>query len=114
MDQELEGLTTSLFEEANKTVFEANFTCASSEKKLYETQLKLNGLQAEVDALKLLVLLSTPSNPGNHYFNHNHKSNNSYSCYIEHRDEKSSSIDVKEKFVSPFFIMVKRWKSFKR
>ena len=97
MDQELEELTISLFEEANKMVFEANFARASIEKKLHETQLKSNGLQAEVDALKLLVLTSTPSNPGNHHSKISpNVSNNSYSCYTENGDENCYSLDVKE------------------
>ena len=97
MDQELEELTVSLFEEANKMVFEANFARASIEKKLHETQLKSNGLQAEVDALKLLVLTSTPSNPGKHYSKLSHNViNKSYSCCIENRDEDCYSLDVKE------------------
>ncbi|XP_065653987.1 guanine nucleotide exchange factor for Rab-3A [Hydra vulgaris] len=64
VDLEIEELTASLFEEAHKMVFEANSAKAVAEKKLYETQLKLDGLQAEVTALKLLVITSTPANPG--------------------------------------------------
>ena len=64
VDQEVEELTVSLFEEANKMVYEANVGRATAEKKLHEAQLKLDGLQAEVAALKVLVLTSTPSNPG--------------------------------------------------
>lgn len=64
VDQEIEELTASLFEEANKMVYEANVGRASAEKKFHEAQLKLDGLQAECHALKALVITSTPSNPG--------------------------------------------------
>ena len=64
VDQEIEELTASLFEEAHKMVYEANVGRATAEKKLYESQLKLDGLQAEVGALKMLVITSTPANPG--------------------------------------------------
>ena len=112
MDQELEELTISLFEEANKMVFEANFARARIEKKLHETQLKSNGLQAEVDALKLLVLTSTPSNPGNHHSKIAHNvSNNCYPCYIENGNENCYSLDVKENMeVDPLlFCLFSSW-----
>lgn len=64
VDQEIEELTASLFEEANKMVYEANVGRATAEKKLNEAQLKLDGLQAECHALKALVITSTPANPG--------------------------------------------------
>jgi len=64
VDSEVEELTACLFEEANKMCYEANVGRANAEKRLYETQLKLDGLQAEVSALKILVITSTPSNPG--------------------------------------------------
>ena len=55
VDQEIEELTASLFEEAHKMVHEANVGRANAEKKLYETELTKDGLQAEVSALKALV-----------------------------------------------------------
>ncbi|XP_043980361.1 guanine nucleotide exchange factor for Rab-3A isoform X4 [Gambusia affinis] len=63
LEQELEELTASLFEEAHKMVREANVKQAGAEKQLKEAQGKIDVLQAEVTALKTLVLTSTPSSP---------------------------------------------------
>nr|XP_023675444.1 guanine nucleotide exchange factor for Rab-3A isoform X6 [Paramormyrops kingsleyae] len=63
LEQELEELTASLFEEAHKMVREANVKQAAAEKQLKEAQGKIDVLQAEVTALKTLVLTSTPSSP---------------------------------------------------
>ncbi|KAL4642157.1 guanine nucleotide exchange factor for Rab-3A isoform X3 [Arapaima gigas] len=63
LEQELEELTASLFEEAHKMVREANVKQAAAEKQLKEAQGKIDVLQAEVSALKTLVLTSTPSTP---------------------------------------------------
>uniref|UniRef100_A0A8C6VF84 RAB3A interacting protein like 1 n=1 Tax=Naja naja TaxID=35670 RepID=A0A8C6VF84_NAJNA len=63
LEQELEELTASLFEEAHKMVREANTKQAASEKQLREAQGKIDMLQAEVTALKTLVITSTPSSP---------------------------------------------------
>ncbi|XP_037582065.1 uncharacterized protein LOC119465348 [Dermacentor silvarum] len=63
---ELEELTASLFEEANNMVREANMKQAGAEKRLKEATLKVEVLQAEVSALKALVLTSTPSRPNTH------------------------------------------------
>ncbi|KAK2842366.1 hypothetical protein Q5P01_012566 [Channa striata] len=63
LEQELEELTASLFEEAHKMVREANVKQAGAEKQLNEAQGKIDVLQAEVTALKTLVLTSTPSSP---------------------------------------------------
>ncbi|KAM8891756.1 guanine nucleotide exchange factor for Rab-3A isoform 3-T4 [Spinachia spinachia] len=63
LEQELEELTASLFEEAHKMVNEANVKQAAAEKQLKEAQGKIDVLQAEVTALKTLVLTSTPSSP---------------------------------------------------
>lgn len=68
VDLEIEELTASLFEEANKMVIEANVARMSSEKKYHEAQLQLDGLQAECKALKALVITSTPANPGHKRF----------------------------------------------
>jgi len=65
---ELEELTASLFEEAHKMVREANVKRANAEKKENEANLKIEVLVAEVEALKALVLTSTPSSP-NHLVN---------------------------------------------
>ncbi|XP_035224586.1 guanine nucleotide exchange factor for Rab-3A-like [Stegodyphus dumicola] len=63
---ELEELTASLFEEANNMVREANVKQAYAEKMLKEANLKIEVLQAEVQALKTLVITSTPSMPNPH------------------------------------------------
>lgn len=63
LEQELVELTASLFEEAHKMVNEANVKQATAEKQLKEAQGKIDVLQAEVTALKTLVLTSTPSSP---------------------------------------------------
>ncbi|XP_010159407.1 PREDICTED: guanine nucleotide exchange factor for Rab-3A [Eurypyga helias] len=63
LERELEELTASLFEEAHKMVREANTKQAASEKQLREAQGKIDMLQAEVAALKTLVITSTPSSP---------------------------------------------------
>ncbi|XP_034979232.2 guanine nucleotide exchange factor for Rab-3A isoform X5 [Zootoca vivipara] len=63
LEQELEELTASLFEEAHKMVREANTKQAASEKQLREARGKIDMLQAEVTALKTLVITSTPSSP---------------------------------------------------
>uniref|UniRef100_A0A8C6UWD2 RAB3A interacting protein (rabin3)-like 1 n=1 Tax=Neogobius melanostomus TaxID=47308 RepID=A0A8C6UWD2_9GOBI len=63
LEQELEELTASLFEEAHKMVRDANVKQAAAEKRLKEAQGKIDVLQAEVTALKALVLTSTPASP---------------------------------------------------
>nr|XP_020468994.1 rab-3A-interacting protein isoform X2 [Monopterus albus] len=59
---ELEELTASLFQEAHKMVQEANVKQANAEKQLKEALGKIDVLQAEVQALKTLVL-SSPTSP---------------------------------------------------
>lgn len=66
VEAELEDLTASLFEEANKMVYQANVLRDRTEKDLVEATLKIDMLTAEVDALKLLVITSTPSRPNPH------------------------------------------------
>ncbi|XP_004646782.1 guanine nucleotide exchange factor for Rab-3A isoform X2 [Octodon degus] len=63
LERELEELTASLFEEAHKMVREANTKQAASEKQLKEAWGKIDMLQAEVTALKTLVITSTPASP---------------------------------------------------
>ncbi|XP_007526395.1 guanine nucleotide exchange factor for Rab-3A isoform X1 [Erinaceus europaeus] len=63
LERELEELTASLFEEAHKMVREANVKQAASEKQLKEAWGKIDMLQAEVTALKTLVITSTPASP---------------------------------------------------
>ncbi|XP_069030648.1 rab-3A-interacting protein isoform X2 [Embiotoca jacksoni] len=62
LGQELEELTASLFQEAHRMVREANVKQATAEKQLKEALGKIDVLQAEVQALKTLVL-SSPSSP---------------------------------------------------
>ncbi|KAG7497905.1 hypothetical protein JOB18_045737 [Solea senegalensis] len=62
LGQELEELTASLFQEAHKMVREANVKQATAEKQLREALGKIDVLQAEVQALKTLVL-SSPTSP---------------------------------------------------
>merc|ERR1719262_568219 len=47
-------------------VQEANVKRASAEKYLAESNMKIDGLETEVAALKTLVLASTPSQPNRH------------------------------------------------
>ncbi|XP_068833017.1 guanine nucleotide exchange factor for Rab-3A isoform X4 [Capricornis sumatraensis] len=63
LEQELEELTASLFEEAHRMVRDANMKQAASEKQLKEARGKIDMLQAEVTALKTLVITSTPASP---------------------------------------------------
>ncbi|KAJ8245488.1 hypothetical protein GJAV_G00271270 [Gymnothorax javanicus] len=63
LGRELEELTASLFEEAHKMVREANVKQATAEKQLKEALGKIDVLQAEVAALKTLVLSTSPTSP---------------------------------------------------
>ncbi|XP_028305056.1 rab-3A-interacting protein isoform X1 [Gouania willdenowi] len=62
LSQELEELTASLFQEAHKMVREANVKQANAEKQLKEALGKIDVLQAELQALKTLVV-SSPTSP---------------------------------------------------
>ncbi|XP_052239118.1 rab-3A-interacting protein-like isoform X2 [Dreissena polymorpha] len=64
--EELEELTACLFEEANNMVQDANIKRMHTEKLLQEASHQVEVLQAEVVALKQLVLTSTPSSPNKH------------------------------------------------
>lgn len=66
MNEELVELSAKLFEEANKMVVDANVKRMHTEKLLKEVTSKNDVLQAEVTALKELVLTSTPSMPNRH------------------------------------------------
>ncbi|XP_072165468.1 guanine nucleotide exchange factor for Rab-3A-like [Diadema setosum] len=63
VDREITELTASLFEEAHAMVNEANVKRAAAERRFKEASGKIEALQAEVAALKMLVLTSTPSMP---------------------------------------------------
>nr|XP_019807784.1 rab-3A-interacting protein isoform X3 [Tursiops truncatus] len=95
LGQELEELTASLFEEAHKMVREANVKQATAEKQLKEAQGKIDVLQAEVAALKTLVLSSSPTSPtqeplpgGKTHFKKGHTRNKSTSSAMSgsHQD----------------------------
>jgi hypothetical protein len=66
VESEMTDLTASLFTEAHRMVGEANVKRASAEKYLVESNMKIDGLETEVAALKTLVLTSTPSQPNRH------------------------------------------------
>ncbi|CAG0882563.1 unnamed protein product [Cyprideis torosa] len=70
MEDEVRDLTASLFEEANKMVQSALEKQNATEKLCKEYELKIEGLQAEVSALKSLVITSTPSCPNPHLHPH--------------------------------------------
>ncbi|RWS10340.1 Rab-3A-interacting protein-like protein [Dinothrombium tinctorium] len=59
MESELEELTASLFEEANNMVQKAHLSRSKAEKAVHEANMKIEVLEAEVKALKSLVLSST-------------------------------------------------------
>ncbi|XP_072309947.1 rab-3A-interacting protein isoform X2 [Eucyclogobius newberryi] len=89
LGQELEELTASLFQEAHKMVREANIKQANAEKQLKEALGKIDVLQAEVQALKTLVLSSPtspvgelPSSVGKTPFRKGHSRNKSTSSAI--------------------------------
>ena len=81
VESEMSELTASLFQEAHRMVEEANVKRASAEKYLAESNMKIDGLETEVAALKTLVLTSTPSQPNRHLHPQlsamDHKSNSS-------------------------------------
>ena len=66
VESEMSDLTASLFQEAHRMVGEANVKRASAEKSVVESNMKIDGLETEVAALKTLVLTSTPSQPNRH------------------------------------------------
>ena len=66
LEREIEELSAKLFEEAYKIVNEAHQKQLQAEKITEEQRLKVEMLTAEVQALKLLVLTSTPSQPNTH------------------------------------------------
>ncbi|KAI9559383.1 hypothetical protein GHT06_016172 [Daphnia sinensis] len=66
VENEVRELTASLFQEAHVMVNAANVKAAASEKALKEARMQVEVLSAEVEALKTLVLTSTPSQPNAH------------------------------------------------
>jgi len=73
VEREMEDLTASLFQEAHKMVQEANIKRAQAEKALAESDMKVDGLETEVTALKALVITSTPSMPNKHLNQSHHR-----------------------------------------
>lgn len=97
VEAEVEDLTASLFEEAHKMVREANVKQASAEKMQLEANMKIEGLETEVAALKTLVLTSTPSQPNKHLHpqldtKRSGKRNNSSSSSSSPSSSKSNSL----------------------
>ncbi len=66
LESEIQELSASLFEQAYLMVNTAKAEQAHTEKLLKEANGKIDVLQAEVKALKELVLTSTPSTPNKH------------------------------------------------
>jgi Rab-3A-interacting protein len=63
---EMVELSASLFEEANKMINDANIKKIAAEKLYKEAAAKIDVLDAEVTALKAVVMTSTPSMPNPH------------------------------------------------
>ncbi|KAL8592743.1 hypothetical protein ACOMHN_045897 [Nucella lapillus] len=63
MMEELDDLTASLFEEANKSIQDAHLLRIKAEKRLEDATQQTEVLQGEVTALKFLVMTSTPASP---------------------------------------------------
>ena len=106
---ELEDLTASLFEEANKMVLEAKNAKSKSEKRLQEATMKNDVLQAEVKALKILVRNSIPSSIGSNRqgsFKSNSKSNSSSTQQQQQQSTKQSnnSLDLIKNQFTPKLI----------
>lgn len=93
VEAELEDLTVSLFEEANKMVYEANVQRDRTEKALFEANLKIDMVTAEVQALKMLVITSTPSKP-NLQSNHSNKSKHSKENTFEKPKKSPSNYEL--------------------
>jgi len=91
VERELEDLTASLFQEAHKMVQEANIKRAQAEKALAESDMKVDGLQTEVAALKTLVITSTPSMPNKHLHPHIGSNNHNHRMATEGADSAPSS-----------------------
>lgn len=96
LENEVQELTASLFEEAHKMVGEANTKAAASERSLEEASMKIEGLETEVAALKDMVLTSTPSKPNRHLHPQlDKKSKKSLATALDLN--QSASIDMAEK-----------------
>lgn len=66
VENELQELTANLFQEAHSMVHNANQRAATAERSLREAMMQVEVLQAEVTALKALVITSTPAAPNPH------------------------------------------------
>ncbi|XP_015781685.1 guanine nucleotide exchange factor for Rab-3A isoform X2 [Tetranychus urticae] len=91
VEYELEDLTASLFEEANKMVRAANVKKAKFERDYKEAMMKMHVLQAEVDALKVLVITSTPATPNKHLHPHIEGSKNNLKGIITKSDSNQTT-----------------------
>ncbi|XP_074648751.1 guanine nucleotide exchange factor for Rab-3A-like [Tubulanus polymorphus] len=101
MEKELEDLTASLFEEANRMVQDANVKRMHQEKLLAEANAKIEVLDAEVTALKALVITSTPSMPNRHLHPQIDSVKKDKASFMKghrrstsHHDIKSMAVDV--------------------
>ncbi|CAG7731088.1 unnamed protein product [Allacma fusca] len=106
VEGELTDLTAALFEATHKMVQEAKMKEVTSEKNLKEAKMQLDGLQAEVAALKTLLITSTPSRPnlgngsnGISIFKKQHKRYPSHNHlqYGRSEDEPDSKSKAKQK-----------------
>lgn len=105
VEYELEDLTASLFEEANKMVRAANVKKAKFERDYKEAMMKMHVLQAEVDALKVLVITSTPATPNKHLHPHIEGSKNNLKGEFEYwRAKLSPFTHLPRNFYFIFFV----------
>ncbi|KAK3752323.1 hypothetical protein QZH41_010342 [Actinostola sp. cb2023] len=70
LESELEELTACLFQEAHAMVHEARLKQDLAEKKYMEANIKVDMLQAEVNALKSLVITRTPGHSKSRHRRH--------------------------------------------
>jgi len=93
LESEIQELSASLFEEAHLMVNTAKGEAALSEKLLKEANGKIDVLQAEVKALKELVLTSTPSTPNKHLHPHLNNSNTNVAAHNKKSHSRQSSLN---------------------
>lgn len=91
LESEIQELSASLFEEAHLMVNTAKAEAALSEKLLKEANGKIDVLQAEVKALKELVLTSTPSTPNKHLHPHLNNSSTNVTMGSNHKGHSRQS-----------------------
>lgn len=104
VELELEDLTASLFEEANKMVSEAKHAKSKSDKLLKECTLKNEVLQAEVKALKILVRSSIPQNTSSASTNRQGSFKSSRSSSQQQQPSTNSHLDLIKNQLTPKLI----------